>query len=63
MRRMLGYLPQDFGIYPRVSTYAMLDHIALLKGFTRRGERKDAVEAMLQRVNLWGVRKKALSGV
>lgn len=62
LRRLLGYLPQDFGVYPRVSAYEMLDHIALLKGFTGRGERKSVVEAMLQRVNLWDVRKKALSG-
>src|SRR4026208_2033892 len=38
-RRQLGYLPQDFGVYPRVSAYSMLDHIALLKGFTNSGER------------------------
>jgi ABC-type multidrug transport system ATPase subunit len=62
LRRKLGYLPQDFGVYPRVSAQQMLDHIALLKGFTRAGERKDVVEAMLQRVNLWALRKKALSG-
>lgn len=62
VRRRLGYLPQDFGVYPRVSAYDMLDHIALLKGFTGRGERRDAVESMLQRVNLWDVRKKALTG-
>jgi len=62
LRRKLGYLPQDFGVYPRVSAQQMLDHIALLKGFTRAGERKDVVEAMLQRVNLWDSRRKALSG-
>jgi ABC-2 type transport system ATP-binding protein len=62
LRRQLGYLPQDFGVYPRVSARDMLEHIALLKGFTAGGERKDIVEAMLQRVNLWDVRKKALSG-
>lgn len=62
VRRRLGYLPQDFGVYPRVTAYQMLDHIALLKGFTKAGERKDVVDAMLQRVNLWEVRKKALSG-
>ncbi len=61
-RRLLGYLPQDFGVYPRVSAYGMLQHIALLKGFTKAGERKEIVEAMLQRVNLWDVRKKALTG-
>lgn len=62
VRRMLGYLPQDFGVYPRVSAQQMLDHIALLKGFTKPGERRDAVEAILARVNLWEVRKKPLTG-
>jgi len=62
LRRRLGYLPQDFGVYPRISARDMLDHIALLKGFTKSGERKDLIEAMLQRVNLWDVRKKALAG-
>ncbi len=62
LRRRLGYLPQDFGVYPRISARDMLDHITLLKGFTKSGERKDVVDAMLQRVNLWDVRKKALSG-
>jgi ABC-type multidrug transport system ATPase subunit len=62
LRRRLGYLPQDFGVYPRVSARDMLDHIALLKGFTKSAERKDVVDAMLHRVNLWEVRKKALSG-
>jgi ABC-2 type transport system ATP-binding protein len=61
VRRRLGYLPQDFGVYPRISAYDMLDHIALLKGFTARRERKAAVEAMLHRVNLWDLRKKALT--
>ena len=62
LRRKLGYLPQDFGVYPRISARDMLDHIALLKGFTRHGERKELVDAMLQRVNLWDLRKKALAG-
>jgi ABC-type multidrug transport system ATPase subunit len=62
LRRQLGYLPQDFGVYPRVSAYAMLDHIALLKGFTAAGERRNVVDAMMQRVNLWDVRKKSLAG-
>ncbi|HKX54504.1 MAG TPA: ATP-binding cassette domain-containing protein, partial [Xanthomonadales bacterium] len=44
LRRTLGYLPQDFGVYPRVSAYDMLDHIAVLKGFAARGERKTVVE-------------------
>jgi ABC-2 type transport system ATP-binding protein len=62
LRAMLGYLPQDFGVYPRVSAYDMLDHLAVLKGVARRGERKETVEALLQQVNLWDVRKKALAG-
>ena len=62
IRRRLGYLPQDFGVYPRISARDMLDHIALLKGFTKSRERKEIIDAMLQRVNLWDVRKKALSG-
>jgi ABC-2 type transport system ATP-binding protein len=60
-RRRLGYLPQDFGVYPRISAQDMLAHIALLKGITNSRERKDVVEAMLRRCNLWDVRKKALT--
>ena len=62
LRRTLGYLPQDFGVYPRVSAYDMLDHMAVLKGITGRGERKETVESLLGQVNLWTVRKKALAG-
>ena len=62
LRRMLGYLPQEFGVYPRISAYAMLDHMAVLKGIADRADRKDMVEALLEQVNLWSVRKKALSG-
>ncbi|MGI4819133.1 MAG: ABC transporter ATP-binding protein [Janthinobacterium lividum] len=62
LRRTLGYLPQDFGVYPRVSAYDMLDHMAVLKGVTGRKERKDTVETLLNQVNLWGVRKKAIAG-
>jgi ABC-2 type transport system ATP-binding protein len=62
LRRRLGYLPQDFGVYPRVSAMEMLDHMAVLKGLADRRERKDAVEALLQQVNLWDWRKKALAG-
>ena len=62
LRRTLGYLPQDFGVYPRVSAYDMLDHMAVLKGISGRGERKTTVESLLNQVNLWGVRKKALAG-
>jgi ABC-2 type transport system ATP-binding protein len=50
-RRLLGYLPQEFGVYPRVSAVDMLDHIAMLKGISQRRERKELVEALLQRVN------------
>ncbi|MET3723090.1 ABC transporter ATP-binding protein [Sphingomonas trueperi] len=62
LRRTLGYLPQDFGVYPRVSAYDMLDHMAVLKGIAGRSERKETVEALLHQVNLWAVRKKALAG-
>jgi len=62
LRRVLGYLPQDFGVYPRVSAYAMLDHMAVLKGITRPDERRDTVEALLQQTNLWSLRKKAIAG-
>ncbi len=62
VRRVLGYLPQEFGVYPRVSAYEMLDHIALLKGVTSKGDRKALVEALLHKVNLWDQRKRRLSG-
>ncbi|MBB4799192.1 ABC-type multidrug transport system ATPase subunit [Brevundimonas bullata] len=62
LRRTLGYLPQDFGVYPRVSAYDMLDHMAVLKGIADGKERKQTVEALLNQVNLWSVRKKALAG-
>jgi len=62
VRKRLGYLPQDFGVYPRISVQAMLDHLALLKGFIHRRERHEIVESLLVRTNLHQVRKKALSG-
>jgi ABC-2 type transport system ATP-binding protein len=62
LRQVLGYLPQDFGVYPRVSAQQMLDHIALLKGITGNRDRKEIVSAMLHRVNLYDHRKKALTG-
>jgi ABC-type multidrug transport system ATPase subunit len=62
LRRVLGYLPQDFGVYPRVSAYDMLDHMAVLKGIARVGERRDTVDALLNQTNLWAVRNKALAG-
>ena len=62
LRATLGYLPQDFGVYPRVSAADMLDHLAVLKGIAARGERRDTVDALLRQVNLWDVRKKAIAG-
>ena len=62
VRRVLGYLPQEFGVYPKVSAYQMLDHIALLKGVIDNGERKALVEALLQKVNLWEHRKRRIAG-
>jgi ABC-2 type transport system ATP-binding protein len=62
VRKRLGYLPQDFGVYPRISAQDMLSHIALLKGITKAKERKDAVGWMLKRCNLYDDRKKALTG-
>jgi len=62
LRRVLGYLPQDFGVYPRVSAAAMLDHMAILKGLSNARERRQTVEALLAQVNLWDVRNKAIAG-
>jgi ABC-2 type transport system ATP-binding protein len=61
VRKRLGYLPQEFGVYPKTSALEMLDHLALLKGITRTSERKNMVDALLHRVNLHDVRKKALT--
>jgi ABC-2 type transport system ATP-binding protein len=61
VRKLLGYLPQEFGVYPKLSALDMLNHLAVLKGVTAAGERKAMVEALLQQTNLWEVRKKALS--
>ena len=60
VRRQLGYLPQDFGVYPKVSAIDLLDHFAVLKGLTARVERREMVEALLQQVNLWDARKRKL---
>ena len=61
LRRKLGYLPQDFGVYPRVSAYEMLDHMAVLKGIASPADRRITVETLLQQTNLWSVRKKMLA--
>jgi ABC-type multidrug transport system ATPase subunit len=53
VRSVLGYLPQDFGVYPRMSALQLLDHIAVLKGVTNKAERKEQVETLLNMVNLW----------
>ena len=62
LRRTLGYLPQDFGVYPRVSAYSMLDQVAILKGITSSSERRGVVETLLNQTNLWAVRDKSLAG-
>lgn len=62
VRQLLGYLPQEFGVYPRVTAYEMLDHIAVLKGIVNSKERKSLVDALLERVNLHQHRKKSIGG-
>jgi ABC-type multidrug transport system ATPase subunit len=61
VRKVLGYLPQEFGVYPKMSALDMLHHLAILKGITNKTERTQMVEALLQQTNLWDARKKALS--
>src|SRR5438128_751010 len=58
VRQLLGYLPQEFGVYPKISAERMLDHIAQLKGVTHAGERRDMVHSLLHKVNLYKDRKK-----
>lgn len=62
VRRLLGYLPQDFGVYPKVSALDLLDHFAVLKGLGERKQRREAIEGLLHQVNLWNVRKHKLGG-
>jgi ABC-2 type transport system ATP-binding protein len=62
VRKILGYLPQEFGVYPKVSAEVLLDHLAVLKGVTNKKERKELVEALLNKTNLWAARKKNLGG-
>jgi ABC-type multidrug transport system ATPase subunit len=62
LRRTLGYLPQEFGVYPKVSAESLLDHFAILKGLTERRSRREVVEASLRQTNLWEVRRKNLGG-
>ncbi len=60
VREMLGYLPQEFGVYPRLTALEMLDHLAVMKGIAGRAERRELVDAMLRQTNLWDVRKQRL---
>jgi ABC-2 type transport system ATP-binding protein len=62
VRQTLGYLPQEFGVYPRVNAEELLSHFALLKGIGERGARREVVEALLRQTNLWEVRKQKLGG-
>jgi ABC-2 type transport system ATP-binding protein len=61
VRQVLGYLPQEFGVYPKMNAIDMLHHLAVMKGITNPGERKEVVDALLNQTNLWDSRKKALS--
>lgn len=61
IRNQLGYLPQDFGVYPGMSTWQLMDHLAILKGIHQSTERKNQIEQLLQHTNLWAYRKKAVS--
>ncbi len=62
VRKVLGYLPQEFGVYPKVSAEDLLDHVAVLKGIVNRKERKELVKALLYKTNLYQHRKKNLGG-
>jgi ABC-2 type transport system ATP-binding protein len=61
IRRVLGYLPQEFGVYPRISAEALLDHIAVLKGIGPVAARREQVQAVLQRTNLYDVRQRRVA--
>ncbi len=62
LRKILGYLPQEFGVYPKANAIDLLNHLAVLKGIHNKGERKSHVEELLERVNLQDFRKKSVSG-
>ncbi len=61
VRQVLGYLPQEFGVYPKMNALDMLQHLAVMKGITNSAERKEMIDALLHQTNLWEARKKALS--
>jgi ABC-2 type transport system ATP-binding protein len=60
VRKVLGYLPQEFGVYPKMSAVDMLEHLAVMKGIQSAAERREMIDALLGQTNLWDVRKKAL---
>jgi len=62
IRRLLGYLPQDFGVYPKVTAYELLDHFAVLKGLSHKARRREVVDGLLQQTNLFDVRHQRLGG-
>jgi ABC-2 type transport system ATP-binding protein len=62
VRRLLGYLPQDFGVYPKVTAYELLDHLAMLKGLSHKARRREVVDGLLQQTNLFEVRHQRLGG-
>jgi ABC-type multidrug transport system ATPase subunit len=62
VRRILGYLPQDFGVYPKVTAYELLDHFAILKGLSNKARRREVVDGLLQQTNLFDVRNQRLGG-
>ncbi len=62
VRKILGYLPQEFGVYPKIDAVTLLDHLAVLKGIVNKKERKEVVEALLHKTNLWAARNKNLGG-
>jgi ABC-2 type transport system ATP-binding protein len=61
VRQVLGYLPQEFGVYPKMNALDMLQHLAVMKGITNKAERNEMIDALLRQTNLWDARKKALS--
>ena len=61
LRSRLGYLPQDFGVYPKVPAFDLLDHLAVLKGVNDKARRREQVQSLLQLTNLYDVRKRAVS--
>ena len=62
VRQILGYLPQEFGVYPKITAYQLLDHVAILKGISNSGERKELINYLLQKVNLFDKRNKSVKG-